>query len=142
MGLAVGVEEGQPVEALVVLGKAAEAQAEGGDALLGEELALLLRACWQPLRECCGFPWGVPSLLSIQLDRCSHWQPEREEGRSQGVCSRLLAALFCAPETFWTFQGLIIFPCMGKEKECLQLEAGPCGGLPQSRSPLSLQDGS
>lgn len=53
MGLAVGVEEGQPVEALVVLGEAAEAQAERGDALLREELALLLRAGWEPLREGC-----------------------------------------------------------------------------------------
>lgn len=48
---AVGVEVGQPVEALVVLGEAAEAQAEGGDALLRQELALLLQVCGQPVRE-------------------------------------------------------------------------------------------
>lgn len=44
VGLAVGVEKGQPVEALVVLGEAAEAQAQGGDTLLCEKLALLLGA--------------------------------------------------------------------------------------------------
>lgn len=51
MSLAVGVEKGQPVETLVVLWEAAQAQAEGGDALLCEELALFLSTCWQPLRE-------------------------------------------------------------------------------------------
>lgn len=49
MSLAVGVEKGQAVETLVVLREAAQAQAEGGDALLCKELALLLSTCWQPL---------------------------------------------------------------------------------------------
>lgn len=53
VSLAVGVEESQPVEALVVLGEAAEAQAERGNALLREELALLLCTGWEPLREGC-----------------------------------------------------------------------------------------
>lgn len=56
VGLAVGVEEGQSIEALIVLGEAAEAQAEGGDALLRKELALLLCPSRQPLGKGCWLP--------------------------------------------------------------------------------------
>lgn len=49
MSLAVGVEKGQAVETLVVLWEAAQAQAEGSNALLCEELALLFSTCWQSL---------------------------------------------------------------------------------------------
>lgn len=51
VSFAVGVQVGQSVEALVVLGEAAEAQAEGGNALLCQELALLLQVCGETVRK-------------------------------------------------------------------------------------------
>lgn len=65
VSLAVGVEKGQAVETLVVLWEAAQAKAEGGDALLCEELALLLSACWESLGKSHRLPWEVTPLLPI-----------------------------------------------------------------------------
>lgn len=65
MGLAVGVEESQTVETLIVLGEATQAQAEGSNALLCEKLPLLLSTSRQPLGEGHWLPWEVPSLLPI-----------------------------------------------------------------------------
>ena len=109
VGLAVGVEEGQAVEALVVLREAAEAQAERGDALLCEELALLLRASRQPLGEGSWLPQWVPSLPPIPRGRHRSWGLGRGASGGRGVGSRLLAALFCGPEAFRALRGLLGF---------------------------------
>lgn len=45
MALAVGVEEGQTVETLVVLGEAAEAQEEGPHAHFHQRASLLATVC-------------------------------------------------------------------------------------------------
>lgn len=109
MGLAVGIEEGQSIETLVVLGKAAQAQAEGGDALLCEELALLFSISWEPLGEGHWLPWGFTPLLPIPQSRYGHWGLDRNTNRGQGVCSRFLDSVFCSPEAFCTLQGLLGF---------------------------------
>lgn len=65
MGGTAGIEAGQAVETLVVLGEAAEAEVEGGDAALGQESALLLQVCGEALAELAGaeglcWSLGVP----------------------------------------------------------------------------------
>lgn len=65
MGGAAGIEAGQAVETLVMLGEAAEAEVEGGNAALGQESALLLQVCGEALGELAGaegLRWslGVP----------------------------------------------------------------------------------
>lgn len=85
MGFAVGVEVGQPVEALVVLGEAAEAQAEGGDALLRQELALLLQVRGEAGRELGGILCTrLSSLLAVPLRA---WG----DGSFEGIASSTLS---------------------------------------------------
>lgn len=109
VGLAVGVEEGQPVETLIVLGEAAQAQVEGGDALLREELPLLLSTGWQPLGKGHWLPQGVPSLPPIPEGGCRRQGLDGDASSSWGICSRLLATLLCGPEAFCTLQGFLSF---------------------------------
>lgn len=109
--LAVRVQIGQAVEALVVLGEAAEAEAEGGDALLRQELPLLLQVRWETGRKfsCISARlsflfavprrgWGNGSFAGIARTRLRIQQDFLASGLSRMV-------------RFWTLQQLFRLSC-------------------------------
>ena len=100
VGPAVRVQKGQPVEALVVLWEAAEAEVQRGHALLSEELPLLLCPGGQPLWECQRLPGRVRPLPPVPRGWPRHLGLGRAASGARGVGGRLLTALLGGPGAF------------------------------------------
>lgn len=98
MGGAAGIEAGQAVETLVVLGEAAEAEVEGSNAALGQEGALFLQVCGEALGKLAGAE-GLGWSLGVALGEGGSGGFGRPLGR--GLLLRSTAGVRALQEVFW-----------------------------------------
>ncbi|RLV97726.1 hypothetical protein DV515_00011434 [Chloebia gouldiae] len=165
-----GQMEAGDANTATVLGEAAEAQAEGGDALLRQELALLLQVCGEALRKLsCLLSTRVSLLPAVPL---RGWGDGSFEGTARStlrihqqflasrlsrihlgtapaghpitrtkLCSTLGSINDCLILKYNRKQGTIVQQALPCASSLPQQPCAPCKALLRKLSPLSTEEG-